>query len=196
MDNLLIAKEFLFVRHGQTDWNVRHLCQGQIDTELNLQGRKEALVSAKALTRINFSVIYSSHLKRAWQTAQIIQDYLNGEVNKGYSLEEVKNLQERYWGSLEGESSEKMYAFEVEESSFTQAEYQKSGVESLSMFKSRIVDGINYCLERSDFPLIVSHGRVFHSLCDLLGLPQIKQLPNGCLIHCKPCLIGWEVACL
>ncbi|MDF2550107.1 MAG: hypothetical protein K0S07_1174 [Chlamydiales bacterium] len=188
--NSLILKDFYFVRHGQTDWNVRQLCQGQTDIELNSQGMKEAQAVAQKLQSLHFDAIYSSHLKRAEQTAQIIREHLGA---RSYSLELVEDLQERYWGSLEGDSSEKMYAFEREESAFTPSDYQKTQVESLSQFKERIVAGINACLKKSAFPLIVSHGRVFYTLCQLLGIGQVKQLPNAWVTHCQPHQSGWRI---
>ena len=65
------VKLFL-IRHGQTIWNVEGRYQGSKDTELTSVGVRQAKLAAKYLSKVNFSKIYSSPLKRALSTANII----------------------------------------------------------------------------------------------------------------------------
>lgn len=65
------------VRHGETDWNREGIYQGQMDTPLNEKGRDDARKLAVALSKIRFSYIYTSDLKRAKETSEIINEYLN-----------------------------------------------------------------------------------------------------------------------
>ena len=67
------------VRHGQTDYNLKNLLQGSTDNPLNSTGREQAQQLADLLQDIPFEVIYSSPLKRALETAQIIR-----EKNRGH----------------------------------------------------------------------------------------------------------------
>lgn len=60
------------IRHGRTDWNVRHKLQGRTDIPLNAEGRKMAENAAKKYAGIHFDVCYSSPLIRALETAEII----------------------------------------------------------------------------------------------------------------------------
>ncbi len=60
------------VRHGQTDWNVKGIYQGRIDIPLNETGREQARKTKKELEGIKFDKVFSSPLKRALETAQII----------------------------------------------------------------------------------------------------------------------------
>jgi broad specificity phosphatase PhoE len=62
----------ILIRHGQTDWNVEGRWQGQADPLLNERGREEARRTARALRRFEFAALYSSDLRRAIETAQII----------------------------------------------------------------------------------------------------------------------------
>lgn len=62
----------ILIRHGQTDWNVEGRWQGQADSLLNERGREEARRTARALRRFEFAALYSSDLRRAIETAQII----------------------------------------------------------------------------------------------------------------------------
>lgn len=63
---------FFIIRHGETLWNVEGRFQGQIDTDLNDVGLKQADLVAQKLFNHNFDAIISSPLKRALVTAQKI----------------------------------------------------------------------------------------------------------------------------
>lgn len=62
----------LLLRHGETDWNLQGRCQGVTDTDLNDTGRQRAREIAAALSTEKIHAIYSSDLKRALETAEII----------------------------------------------------------------------------------------------------------------------------
>ena len=59
------------MRHGRTDWNVRHKLQGRTDIPLNDEGRMMAVEAGKRYVDIHFDVCYSSPLERAKETAEI-----------------------------------------------------------------------------------------------------------------------------
>lgn len=77
------------IRHGQTEWNVLRRLQGRADIELNQKGRELARVTAKAMEGIDFSRIYSSPLKRAYETAQIIRGSRPVEIIVDDRLQEI-----------------------------------------------------------------------------------------------------------
>lgn len=60
------------IRHGMTDWNTKKLLQGRSDIPLNETGRKEALLVKSKINISNIDLVYSSPLKRAYETAKII----------------------------------------------------------------------------------------------------------------------------
>lgn len=61
------------IRHGETEWNVKRRFQGRSDIPLNEEGRRLARITAEALEDVPFSRIYTSPLKRAYETAMIIK---------------------------------------------------------------------------------------------------------------------------
>jgi broad specificity phosphatase PhoE len=67
----------VLVRHGETDWNVEGRWQGQADPPLNARGREQARQAAEALSKYEFGALYSSDLRRAWETAQFIAGRLD-----------------------------------------------------------------------------------------------------------------------
>lgn len=72
--------QLVLVRHCRTDWNDKGLVQGWADIPLNDAGRKEAFELAQKLKPLWVSIIYSSDLKRAAQTARIISREVHARV--------------------------------------------------------------------------------------------------------------------
>ena len=62
----------MLIRHGDTDWNVEEIFRGRADVELNEIGIKQAELLAKYFADERIVAIYSSPLKRALRTAEII----------------------------------------------------------------------------------------------------------------------------
>jgi len=62
----------MLVRHGNTDWNVQEIFRGRADIPLNKTGTKQANFLAKYLEPVAMKAVYSSPLKRAFETAEIV----------------------------------------------------------------------------------------------------------------------------
>ena len=60
------------MRHGKTDWNVRHKLQGRTDIPLNPEGRKMAEDAGIKYRDVHFDVCYCSPLVRARETAELV----------------------------------------------------------------------------------------------------------------------------
>lgn len=92
-----MRKDFYIFRHGETDYNLEKRWQGcGIDTDLNETGICQAKALVEKLASKNLEIIYSSALKRALKTAEIIADSLNLEVKV------IKDLREGSFGESEG----------------------------------------------------------------------------------------------
>ena len=83
------------IRHGVTSWNKQKRYCGYIDVPLSKEGREQAQKLAKSIKPIKFDAVYSSDLKRAIKTAQIV-------FGKTRKIVEVPALQEMNFGVLEG----------------------------------------------------------------------------------------------
>lgn len=88
--------KLFLVRHGKTRWNIEGRYQGITNTNLTFEGVQQAKFSAKYLSKVQFSGIYSSPLGRAVETAEAFKKVLK----KGYVIRE--NLKEINFGKWEG----------------------------------------------------------------------------------------------
>jgi broad specificity phosphatase PhoE len=64
--------EILLARHGETDWNRESRFQGHADPPLNELGRKQASELAETLANQDLAAVYTSPLRRARETAEVI----------------------------------------------------------------------------------------------------------------------------
>ena len=94
--------DILIIRHGQTDWNKTKRLQGHSDIPLNADGRKQAETLALTLKGERLNAVYSSDLKRAYETAVAIARVHNLPV-----IADAK-FRERCYGACEGLRSEEI----------------------------------------------------------------------------------------
>jgi broad specificity phosphatase PhoE len=91
-----MSATLILVRHGQTDWNVNGRYMGWMDEALNEEGLRQAERVAQRLAQWPMYAVYSSPLKRAVGTAEI--------VARPHSLpvERMEDLGEMRIGAWEG----------------------------------------------------------------------------------------------
>jgi broad specificity phosphatase PhoE len=89
--------QLIFIRHGETVWNLEGREMGQFDSPLSDLGEKQAKAIAKRLKNIPFTALYSSDLGRAIQTSTYISDACGGK-----KIIKNKLLRERHMGVFQG----------------------------------------------------------------------------------------------
>lgn len=86
------------MRHGETDWNKKKLVQGRKDIPLNEYGRHLALETSYGMRQYQIDLAYTSPLRRAKETAEILLE------GRNIPLYEDQRIQEISFGSYEGMS--------------------------------------------------------------------------------------------
>lgn len=76
------------VRHGHTDWSDDR-CQGSIDIELNEEGLQQARLISLRLNECGITEVYTSNLRRAFQTADTIAQYIKARLIVNPDLREI-----------------------------------------------------------------------------------------------------------
>jgi 2,3-bisphosphoglycerate-dependent phosphoglycerate mutase len=84
-----VPTTIVLVRHGETDWNRENRFQGHADPPLNDLGRVQARQLASELRDEAFAAAYTSPLRRAHETAEILASELGLEPVSGAALMEV-----------------------------------------------------------------------------------------------------------
>jgi len=140
--------KILFVRHGQTNLNSPRRMQGISDEELNDTGIKQADETRKILEKKKIDLIIVSPLKRAIQTAEII----NSNMKKEIIID--KRIIEMNFGDIEGKIYHKEYWH-------MDYDYKSINGESISDFQERIYNFIEdiKVKYREKSVLIVAHRR-------------------------------------
>ena len=93
--------KLILLRHGESQWNLENRFTGWKDVGLTVSGKQEAKSAGKKIieSKIIVDSVYTSLLKRATHTSNIVAKYIN------FNLEHIQydwRLNERHYGALQG----------------------------------------------------------------------------------------------
>ena len=94
--------QVIIVRHGETEWNIRGIRQGHLDSRLTTKGMAQAKALGARLGREKFTALYSSDLGRAVESAQAIANVT------GHAILTDERLRERHLGIFQGLNAEEI----------------------------------------------------------------------------------------
>lgn len=161
------------VRHGETDWNALGKIQGRTDIPLNSTGIQQAEECGEFLKATEWDVMITSPLKRAKQTAEIINQYLH------LPLEIMDEFVERYFGDAEGMT--------LEERMSVYPDRQYPNQEDRQNLEKRVMEGLYKINQKykNGKVLLVAHGAVIHSILTILSDDEVSigntPLLNACI---------------
>ncbi len=193
--------KLILTRHGQSLWNAENKFTGWVDVPLSEQGRAEATIASCKLRDYRVRVCFTSMLFRAIETAIIILtevddicdgripiikhelededwhgwDKYNGDPDQELPVYTVPELDERYYGELQGlNKTETAAKFGKEQVQLWRRSYDIAppGGESLADTVKRTVpffrDRILKHLVAGDNVLISAHGNSLRSIIKYL----------------------------
>lgn len=181
--------DFLFIRHGETDWNRQQRFQGQIDVPLNDLGHAQARRLGERLGAEPADHLFSSDLQRAQQTAAPVAAAWRAATAL------VQGLREQGFGVLEGLDVPTIKArhpalwLRWQEH---RADFALPGGESLQQFHARVIGAVKALAEAHPGRrlAVVTHGGVLDMLWRTahgLALEGLRtcDIPNTGLNHLR-----------
>ncbi|GAB3133387.1 histidine phosphatase family protein [Microbispora hainanensis] len=187
-----MSRRVVCLRHGQTLWNVEKRFQGHTDIALDETGVAQAARAASLLAALRPTMLVSSDLRRAYDTASAL-----GRLT-GLDVSVDKDLRERGGGEWEGLTRDEIRAgWPVEYEA-----WEAPGGEDVGHVADRVADAIGRWAARLDedgLLVVASHGAALRlGICRLLGLPQELWSALGGLGNCSWSVLeegrrGWRL---
>jgi probable phosphoglycerate mutase len=173
------------VRHGQSEWNVLRLTQGQTEhPPLTVMGFEQARAAAATVVGdarsrgLPLTRVATSDLVRAVQTAEIVAGLA------GVEAVEDKRLREQHLGDLEGHGYDETWAVAME-LDWTDPTTRLPGGESVGELHARMADVI---AEAESGTVLVSHGDAIRAALNHVdghapGAGPWVEVPNGAVFR-------------
>ena len=175
--------QIIIVRHGQTEWNIRGIRQGYLDSPLTAKGARPGKSFGAALGAGEIHRAVQQRSGRALQTAQ--------EVAKvtGHEIVTDARLRERHLGIFQGLNAEEINAKHPEERRLMRSQgpgYVIPGGESMVQQVERNIECLNELAKRhqGEQIVVVTHGGVVsgffrHTLEIALEAPRRFEFVNA-----------------
>jgi broad specificity phosphatase PhoE len=172
-------------RHGETDANAEGRVQGWMDPPLNAQGRRQAERLARECASLGLRALYTSHLRRAHETAVVVGERIGLEPRVDERLAESRRgaWEGRLLGELERDEPETWAAWRAGGPDFR----FPGGGESLAEHAERVDAALAEIAAAPTPALAVCHGGTIR--CALAtrrpeGLTAFNTIavPNGALV--------------
>lgn len=173
--------DLLVVRHGKTDWNAEQRVMGRNDVPINAQGVAQAKNLRDWLAEIRIDAVYSSPIRRALQTAEIILE--KQKRLKPIAEEGLSEIDYGDWVGKLFDEVAKQYPKEYDDYRFRPSKMKIPSGEAVKDVQARVVATVDWIRKRHEGQrvLIVSHADVIKALLGhLLGLPLDQLQKVGC----------------
>ncbi len=161
----------IFVRHCEAEGNTKGILQGRTDCDISGNSAVQLELVSLRLRNESFASIYSSPLKRAFKTAQAINQYhhLPIQIDPRLSEIDIGSWEGHPWEEIERENSPMVKIWNE-----SPGQFRAEGGESMKEVYDRVwaaameIAGAN----RETTVCVVSHGCAIRNLlCHALGWP-------------------------
>ena len=193
------------IRHGETDWNTVKRLQGATDIPLNENGEALARATCEGMKDIHLDLIFTSPLKRAYRTAELVRGERDIPIIKEERIREI------CFGDYEGLIS-KSEGYSIPDPDFkffftkTDMYQTPPNGEPISSLLKRTGEFLEELKHREDLQdktiLISSHGAAVRALLSNIEKCEIAQfwgkgVHKNCGVSCVELIDGeyqimWE----
>jgi alpha-ribazole phosphatase len=170
--------QLILIRHGETLWNKEGRIQGVSDIELSETGIEQAWKLAFSLKSADIESIHASPLKRAYQTAEIINSFHQRKIEVHPGLMEMNQ------GDFEGFSFKELLAREKEflhrwiaDPAFVRIPHG----ESLSELQTRAWRSMEKIMDRGKNALVVAHNFTIAAVLCRLRKISLAEFRSTCV---------------
>ncbi len=179
-------RRLILWRHGRTEWNAQMRFQGQTDIPLDEVGLAQADRAAAMLASLDPSVIISSDLERARQTANALARLTGVEVALDPRLRETFAGQ---WEGLTRDVLEGQFGAELAAwSAYSDVRPGTDGetrIEVADRMEAAVLDALT-ALEPGQTMVVATHGGAARTVIGrLMGLPHESWGALGVLTNCS-----------
>ncbi|SET49173.1 alpha-ribazole phosphatase [Enterococcus malodoratus] len=141
------------IRHGETEFNRRHLFYGTTDVSLNETGIQQAYLLREKFKKLALQApVYTSELKRAIETAEYIFP-----TQTSISLEELNEKNFGLWEGLSADQINEKFPEEWERWLESPFEITPTNAEKYTDFQNRIWSCFKKLLRKNQDFVIVGH---------------------------------------
>ncbi len=146
----------ILARHGETDWNRDNRFQGHADPPLNDLGRRQSAELAESLLDDGIARVYTSPLRRAFETAEIVAGRLGLEPEP---LEALREIDVGSWSGLTREEVAERFPDDYA-LWLARAPHGYEGGETYAELAARVLPAVHEVAARhpGETLLVVTHG--------------------------------------
>lgn len=170
-------------RHGETEWNRVGRWQGATDIPLSAVGREQARTLAQKLRDRGITCVHTSHLVRAFETAQIVAAHL------GLPAPTVDGrLRERGYGAFEGLTRDECAVRLPDAWARYQADRRSAppGAEPQAEVEARVLAAMHAIAAANDATILVlSHGGTIRSFIHATTGAVPPPVDNGTVFQVR-----------
>ena len=195
MVNKLSNNNLFLIRHGQSIYNLENRFTGWKDVELTDLGIAQATEAGKILSKITFDLCYTSNLKRAQNTLNLILE----KMNQNPKIIKDEALNERDYGDLIGKNKlEAAKKFGSEQVQIWRRSFDvpPPGGESLKMTAERTLpyynDVIKPQVNTGKNIIISAHGNSIRAIVMEIFNLTSEQILKTEIGWCEPWIISFD----
>lgn len=177
-----MKKDIYVFRHGETDYNKEGRLLGMIDHPLNATGLAQAKALADRLKDVSMELIFSSPLKRAYQTGEAVA------TSKNIPIVVDDRLREMTVGQMDGQLANDVATTYPEDYktflAWDDLDFRFPNGESNREVQARALSFFKDMAQNSYTRIgVATHSAFMRCMLLALGLPKIVEIANGAVFH-------------